>query len=149
MNGIKNGGMARLLNTAASMLLFLMFAVCMLIIIGAAAGIYSRINESHEVTYGSAAAIRYVSNKIRAADECVLSADGREIVITSGGIACIIYERSGGLYEKTASAGSEMKPEGGDLIFEIDSMSIAETEGLYEISVSCKGGSSAVLVRKG
>ena len=65
------------LNTVASLLLFLMFTVCMLVVIGAGAGIYSRINKSYETTYGSAAAIRYVSNKIKASDSCEIIENGK------------------------------------------------------------------------
>ena len=149
MNNVKYKGTSRVLGTAASLLLFLIFAVCMLIIIGAGAGIYSRINSGYEATYGSSAAIKYVSNKIRAADSCEIIGGGSGIALSDGNILCVIYSSGGGIYERSMSADSEIITDGGELVIEADSMSVTEREGLYEISVNCHGNESSVLVRKG
>lgn len=149
MNGIKYKSTSRVLNTAASLLLFLVFAICMIVIIGAGAGIYSRITGGYETTYGSSAAIKYVSNKIRAADSCEIIENGRGIAVTDGGITCVIYSGGGGIYEKSIPAEAAVTAEGGELVVETDRMTVSEREGLYEISVTCGGSSSSVLVRKG
>lgn len=149
MNNPNGSGITGVLNTVASMLLFLVFAVCMLIIIGSAAGTYSRINKSYDTTYGSAASIRYISNKIRAADSCVIIDDGSGVVLTNSTVTTVVYHTGSGLYEKNISSGDDITVSGGELIFEIDSMKISEQELLYKISVNYNGSSSAVLVRKG
>ncbi len=149
MNNTGGSGITGILNTVASMLLFLVFAVCMLIIIGSAAGTYSRINKSYDTTYGSAASIRYISNKIRAADTCELIEDGSGIALTNGNMTTIVYHTGNGLYEKNISSGGDKAASGGELIFEIDSMKVTEQDALYEISVHYNGSSSSVLVRKG
>ena len=76
MGFFKRTGSAGMLNTVAGLLLFLLFAVCSLVIIGAGAGVYSRIQEDHDSTYGSAASIRYITNKIRS---------GESVEIINGG----------------------------------------------------------------
>ena len=149
MKGIRNTGSARVLNTVASMLLFLLFAVCMLMIIGSAAGIYSRIQKSHEATYGTSAAIRYITNKVRAADSCMLLENGSGMIFVSGNVASVVYKDGDGVFEKTAAADSDLSPEDGSLIFEVSTFSISEEDGLYRISVSCGANSSEALVRKG
>ncbi len=149
MKGTNNTGISGLLNTMASMLLFLVFAICMLVIIGSAAGTYSRINKSYDTTYGSAASIRYISNKIRSADSCELIDGGNGVVLNSGNMVTVVYQLGGGLYEKNIANGGDTSPSGGELIFEIDKMDIQEHDSLYEISVNFNGSSSSVLVRKG
>lgn len=149
MDNFKYKGTARVLGTAASLLLFLIFAICMLVIIGAGAGIYSRINSGYETTYGSSAAIRYVSNKIRASDSCEIIDGGEGIALMNGNVLCVIYSGGDGLYERAMSADSEISAEGGELVVEAEGMKVSEKEGLYEISVTCGGNTSSVLVRKG
>ena len=62
MNRYYRSGIANVLNTSVSLLLFMMFTVCVLLLIGAAADTYSGINKGYEETYGSAATVRYLSN---------------------------------------------------------------------------------------
>lgn len=149
MEGYRYRTGSRVLNTAASLLLFLIFAVCMLVIIGAGAGIYSRINSGYEMTYGSSAAIRYVSNKIRAADSCEIFNDGKGIALYSGNVVCVIYSDSDGIYERSMSSDSIIAAEGGDTVVRSQEMNVSEKEGLYEITISCDGAASSVFVRKG
>ena len=149
MKNIKYKGTTRVLGTAASLLLFLVFAICMIVIIGAGAGIYSRITGSYETTYGSSAAIRYVTNKIRACDSCKIIENGTGIILENDTISTVIYSGSGGIFERSFSAGSEVIPSGGELIVETDSLTVSDIGGLFEISVTCGKDSSSVLVRKG
>lgn len=149
MNGTNKSGTSRVLNTFAGMLLFLLFTICMLMMIGAAAGTYSRINSGYEMTYGSAAAIRYVSNKIRAADSCEITDDGNGIVVANGSLITVIYMGSDGLYEKNVAKGGDASPSGGELIIEADALSVTDNGSLYSIVVECGGNRTSVLVRKG
>ncbi len=149
MNGIKYKGTSRVLGTAASLLLFLVFAICMIVIIGSGAGIYGRINEGYEMTYGSSAAIKYVSNKIRASDSCQLMDGGEGIVLENGSILTVIYNGSGGIYEKSTIADTKITADGGELVVETDSFSVSENDGLYEISVTCGSNTMSAFVRKG
>ena len=143
-----NTGVTRILNTAASLLLFLLFIICTLFIIKSAAGTYGRINDGYEETYGSAASARYISNKMRAADSCEII-DSSTVALTSGGLLTVIYINDGGLYEKYLAAGSDIVADGGDMIFELDSMNITENERLYSIEITVGGSSSEILLRKG
>ncbi len=147
--GPNNTGTSRVLNTFAGMLLFLIFTVCMLMIIGAAAGTYSRINKGYETTYGSAAALRYVSNKIRAADTCEVLSSGNGITVTNGSLLTVIYMGNDGLYEKNVAINGNIEPVGGELILEIDGLSVVDDGKIYRINVECGGDDASVLVRKG
>ncbi len=149
MRDYKGCSASRVLNTVASLLLFLVFTICMLIIIGAAAGTYSRISSGYERVYGSSAAIRYISNKIRSADTVEIIEGGSGIVVESGRICSVIYNENGSLYEKSISVDGERSATGGDVVLDIDSMSVIDTGDMYEISITQGASSSAVLLRKG
>lgn len=149
MGFFKRSGSAGMLNTIAGLLLFLLFAVCSLVIIGAGAGVYSRIQEGHDSTYGSAASIRYITNKIRSGESVEIINGGSGMVLTDSGIRCVIYAENGGLYEKTVSADAEITADGGNMIFSLDELAITESDGLYEITVSSGADKTTALVRKG
>ncbi len=138
-----------MLNSAASMLLFVMFAVCILILLGAAGGFYSRVNDSYDSTYNTSAAVKYLSNKVRACDSCEIIEGGSGIALTDGGLLCIVYERDGAVYEKNVAAGSELVASGGERIFTLDTLDISESDGLLRIEVAHGASGCEVLVRKG
>ncbi len=146
MEGYKGKNLSDTVTAAGSMILFLIFTACMLIIIAAASAAYSRISDSFGGTFNSSAAVKYVSNKIRSFGGCEASGDG--ILLCSGETYCLIWCENGGIYEKT-SVGSVPVQSGGDKIFEADSLVFSEKDGLYSISVSSGGKSFGVLLRKG
>ena len=135
------------ISTVGSMLLFLLFAVCMMMIIAAAAGSYSRISDNYGTNFTASASIRYISNKIKSADKVDVSQN--IMVLENGGATNVIYYSNGGLYEKTVAAGTEYELSGGDMIFELNGMEINETDEFYKITVNVGGETSAALVRKG
>lgn len=135
------------ISTVGSMLLFLLFAVCMMIIIALAAGSYSRISDNYGTDFTASASIRYISNKIKTADKIEVS--NNVMVLQSGGAANIIYFSDGGLYEKTVAADTEYVPSGGYKIFELSGMEIIETNEFYKITINVGGGINTALVRKG
>lgn len=145
MDSYKGKNLADTVSTAGSMILFLLFAVCMLIIIATAAGTYSRIRSSFSGTFNTSAALRYVSNKIRSCDECEITEDS--IILRSESISCIIWCENGGIYEKSFW---EDLPErsGGDKVFDADSLEVSENGELYSISVSCGNDSRSVMLRR-
>lgn len=138
--------MADTASAVGSMLLFVLFALCMLMAVAVAADTYSRIKNGYQQSLGAAASIKYVSNKLRSADSVTLLESGAAVV--NGDMVSVIY-CDNGLYEKSAAAGDEITASGGDKISDIDSMSITERGGLYEITVSSGGQVSSMLVRKG
>lgn len=138
--------MADTASAVGSMLLFVLFALCMLMAVAVAADTYSRIKNGYQQSLGTAASIKYVSNKLRSADSVTLLDSGAAVV--SGDMVSVIY-CDGGLYEKSSVFGDDISPSGGDKISDIDTMRITERDGLYEITVSSGGQTSSMLVRKG
>lgn len=146
MKNYKSRDLSDTIGTVGSMLLFLLFAGCMLMIIAAAAGTYSRISTSFNKTFGTSASLRYISNKIKASESAEIINDGSGIVLRSGGIAQIIYFKDGVLYEKPVTDGGEIAAEGGERIFELNSLKVSEDDGLYRIDAMCGGESGYTYV---
>ena len=138
-----------IIGTTGSMLLFAAFALCMLIMISAAASTYSRISVGFEKTFGSSSALGYVSNKLRSAEDTQLLGDGSGAAVINGKVACVIYCSDGGIYEKNVPLGGEYTLTGGSRIFDAESLNITEENWLYRVVVANDGEDAAVLVRKG
>lgn len=149
INSYAGRSLSDTVGTAGSMLLFLIFSACMLIMIAAAASTYSRISAGFGQTFAGSASLRYVSNKIRAADSVSVIYGGRALVTEEDGVMCVIYSGSGGLYEKTLPSGAEPETSGGERVFASAEMTITEDGGLYDVTIVCGGKSADVLVRKG
>lgn len=135
------------ISSVASMLLFLLFTVCMLIIISVAAGTYGRINSSREKSFGLSASLHYLTNKIKSADTVSLIDNG--IVVENSGIACVIYYSDGGVYEKTIQASDIPEAKDGERIFKLDGMEIKEQDNLYRITVKSENDQCCAFVGKG
>ncbi|MDE6032016.1 MAG: DUF4860 domain-containing protein [Oscillospiraceae bacterium] len=146
MDGRKGAGKADIVGTVGSMLLFLVFTVCMLVIIAAAASTYAGISSGFDRSFTSSASLRYLSNKIRGAESYEIIEGGTGIAAVNGGITCVIYYKDGGLYEKNVSSSDSAAAGGGDKIFNIDGLEITEENGLYVISVSYEEESSSVFI---
>lgn len=146
MDGRKDAGKADIVGTVGSMLLFLVFTVCMLVIIAAAASTYAGISSGFDRSFTSSASLRYLSNKIRGAESYEIIEGGTGIAAVNGGITCVIYYKDGGLYEKNVSSADSAAAGGGDKIFNIDGLEITEENGLYVISVSYEEESSSVFI---
>lgn len=135
-------------SAVCSMLLFVLFAVCMLLAVAVAADTYGRIKTGYQEYFGSAASIKYISNKLRAAENVTLLENGGAAVENDGAVS-VIWCEDGILFEKYAESGSNVTAQDGDRILSLDSMNITEHDGLYEITVRAGDEVSSAFVRKG
>lgn len=131
--------LAETVSSAAGMTLFLIFAVCCLIMITVAASAYKRINDSYGEVFNSAAAVRYVSNKLHACESAELISE-KELLIKSSGFSTLIYERDGVLYERLFPEDSEIKSESGERLFTVGDFSVKKDGELLAINVRSENG---------
>lgn len=148
MKNYKSKDLSDTIGTIGSMLLFLLFAGCMLMIVAAAAGTYSRISTNFDKTFGTTASLRYVSNKIKSSESARIIEDGSGLVLKSGAAVNVIYFKDGGLYEKTVSSDEDAFADGGDKIFDLSEMNISENGGTYRITAAFGGDRSRTFVRR-
>ncbi|MCH5194430.1 MAG: hypothetical protein J1F11_10745 [Oscillospiraceae bacterium] len=138
MNRLGSKQLTETISSAGSMVLFLIFTVSCLIIISVAASAYGRISENYDDTFNSAAAVRYVTNKLRSCESAEVLQNG-DIILYFSGYKTIIYERGGILYERLFPDAAEVTAEGGEAVFHAENYS-AELYGNGLISVSASGG---------
>ena len=149
MKKYQNKTLSDTVSTVGSMLLFLIFAACLLMMIAVAAGTYSRISSNFDKTFGSTASLRYISNKLKSCDSAEIVGQGSGIILRSDGVLDIIYFGNNGLYEKTVMSETDADLSGGDRIFELDGMTVSDLGDLYKITVAFDGGENSTLIRKG
>lgn len=136
MNSADTKRLSETVSAAGSMVLFLIFTVCCLVIITVAATAYKRISENYDNTFNSAAAVRYVTNKLRSCDRAEITENGG-ILLENDDSQTLIYERDGVLYERLFAAGKEAVPEGGEAVFRAEGFKVADCGGgLAKISAA-------------
>ena len=128
MNTADTKRLSETVSAAGSMVLFLIFTVCCLVIITVAATAYKRISENYDNTFNSAAAVRYVTNKLRSCDSAEITAGG-DILLESSDSKTLIYQRDGVLYARRFSLGSEAVPEGGEAVFSAEGFEVEDCGG--------------------
>lgn len=149
MKKYQTNNLSDTIGTIGNMLLFLLFAGCMLMIIAVAAGTYSRISTNFNKTFGTTASLRYISNKIKSSESVEIINGGSGLVLKSGAMSNVIYFEDNTLYEKTLSADSEITTYGGEKIFNLNEMSVSESGGLYKITAALGDEKNFTFVRRG
>lgn len=129
---------AKVVNSAASMLLFLLFTVCALIMVSIASATYSRINKGFEDTFDSSASIKYISNKIKSSVSVTLMGDNQTgLILRQDGYNTLIYFVSGGIYEVSVAEDVVAIPASSDLLFNVSNLTLTDCENnLLKVSVT-------------
>lgn len=148
MKNYKSKDMSDTIGTIGSMLLFLLFAGCMLMIVAAAAGTYSRISNNFNKTFGTTASLRYVSNKIKSAETAEIIENGSGLILKSGTALNVIYFKDNCLYEKTVMSEEDAYPGGGEKIFELTELNVSENGGTYKVTAAFGGDKEYTYVRR-
>lgn len=135
------------LEGLAALLLFGVFAVCVLLVLLTGADSYHRLNERDRAAYDTRTAAQYITTKVRQADrlDCVSVArfgDGDALVFADeyDGERYVtrVYTYNGYLMELFSAAADEMSPEDGERLMPLAGLT-AETAG-RKLSVTCDEG---------
>lgn len=148
MKNYKNKTLSDTISTIGSMLLFLLFAGCLLLMIVVAAGTYSRISTNFDKTFGSSASLRYISNKIKSAENVRIAENGTALYLTDGEILDVIFYQNNSLYEMSFAADTEPVLDGGDRIFDLGGMNVSEQGNILKITVTLNGEQNSTYVRR-
>lgn len=148
MKKYKNKGLGDTISTIGSMLLFMLFTGCLLMMIAVAAGTYSRISTNFDKTFGTSASLRYISNKLKSSQTAEIAENGTALFIQSDGIYDIIYFKNGSLFEKSISASNTPTADGGFRIFDLSEMKVSEEGELFKITVRLNDEQNSTYVRR-
>lgn len=144
-----------------ALLLFAVFAVCVLIVLLNGANVYNRLVKRDKYSYDSRTAAQYFITRVRQADSLdgirIEDFDGNDALILSDDIDGEIYETrvyfyDGYIRELYTLSGSEILPEYGTQVLEAKSLKTEEKDGMIYAEITTPDGSSdrfSLYVRSG
>jgi len=147
---MKDKGRKNSISAPAALVLFGVFAVCVLAVLLSGAKAYRRITERDARTYDSRTCAQFIATKLRQApapDAVALSdfgsSDAIEIRESINGEEYItrLYCHDGWLMELFTAADGEFSPEDGEQILPARSLSLSEESGLISVTVIDGSGS--------
>lgn len=146
MNRPGSGRLAETVSSAASMTLFLIFSVCCLIIIAVAASAYGRISGNYDSTFSSAAAVRYITNKLRACESADIVSES-ELLLRGDGCVTLIYFDGEAVCERLFAEDDETVSSGGEKMFEAERLTVENADGLIKVTAGDSGHSFTAYCR--
>ncbi len=130
----------------AALLLFGIFAVCVLAVLLTGAGAYQRLTERDQASYERRTCIQYITTRVRQADSLggvsVEDFDGVPALrlTDDDGYVTWVYCYDGSLMELYTAADADLAPEDGERLMEAGSLSLSLEDGLLEAAVTTPEG---------
>lgn len=130
-----------------TLLIYAVFAVCVILTLLAGAGAYRRIAERDAETYNGRTAMQYVATKVRSAkrpeDVSLADVGGvRALRIEDDGYSTYVYCHDGWLKELYVEDGVKLRAEAGEKLIEAGSLTFELQDGLLKYSVITAGGNT-------
>lgn len=134
------------LDGLAALLLFAVFAVCILMVLLTGADAYRGLTSRDDLTHGARTCAQYIAQRVRQAD-----AQGAVAVEDFGGADCLVlgageeyvtrvYCWEGSLMELYSAPEDGLGPEDGEAILSIQSMEVSGTEGEILVNITDSQG---------
>lgn len=140
---MKRQGSQHHMDTLAALLLFGVFAVCVLTVLLTGADAYARITGRDALAYDRRTCIQYVATRVRQAD----AAGGVSLEVFGGVKALVfrdwqdpeyltrVYYHNGYLMELFSEAGLDLSPEDGERVMACDWMRLSLVDGLLTVDL--------------
>ena len=135
-----------------ALLLFCVFAACILSVLLTGADVYRRLNARDQEAYGRRTSTQYIATKVRQAAGAVSVApfgDGDALFLKEDidGASYItrVYCHDGWLRELFASADEAFDPQDGEKILEAQSLELQLADGLLSVRIVDENGSGTGL----
>ena len=134
-----------------ALLLFVVFAVCVLAVLLTGADAYRRLTRRDNAAYDRRTCVQYVATRVRQAD----TLDGVSVE-DFGGTACLalrdgdyvtrVYCYDGWLMELYCAGGSELDPEDGERVMAAQALDLSLEDGLLTIAATDAQGTESTLL---
>lgn len=135
-----------------ALLLFGVFAACLLAVLLTGAGAYKRLNSRNEETYARRTCMQYVANRVRQAPkpsdvmiESFGSGDALSVIDQDGFITRVYY-CDGYLMELYSSPSFTLEPEDGERVMEIGGLDLSLEDGMLTVTVTDSTGQNSEMV---
>lgn len=135
----------------AALLLFGIFAVCVLAVLLTGADAYRHLTQRDQAAYSRRTCVQYVATRVRQADRqgfisVVPFGQGEALVLREDEVfETKLYCQDGWLMELYTYAGADMAPEDGTPLMEAAALSLALEDGLLTVEVTTSAGETDTL----
>ena len=130
------------LDGLIALLLFGVFAVCVLAVLLTGASAYQRLTQRDMAAYDSRVCIQYIAARVRQADRdngvSVEPFGGRDALILTeeGGYATYVYWHEGYLRELYTSVDGDLAPEDGEKLMASGGLELSLEDGLLTVDIT-------------
>ncbi len=137
------------------LVLFGVFAVCILAVLLSGTGVYGRLVERDENAFDDRTAAQYLSTRIHSAANAdsisIVSVDGSDALrilesYDEESYQTLLYCRDGWLYELFTISDGEVDPEAGERILPAERIKGSIENGLLKINLTDENGEQSLLV---
>nr|WP_325184877.1 DUF4860 domain-containing protein [uncultured Oscillibacter sp.] len=139
------------IDSLAALLLFGVFAACVLVVLFTGADAYRRLTSRDQAAYERRTGVQYIATRVRQSDHAGGVAvepfgDGDALVLGADETyAARVYCYDGWLMELYCLAEEPMEPQDGQRILEAEKLALSLEDGLLEISLTAAGGAEDTL----
>ena len=133
-----------------ALLLFGIFAACVLAVLLTGAGAYRRLVRRDQAAYERRTCVQYIATRVRQADiegGVAVEPFGEitALALTSEGFTTRVYCYDGWLMELYTAQDAELEPEAGERVMELDSLELSLEDGLLTARIGRGGGGTDTL----
>lgn len=142
---MKRRGIQHHLDGLLALLLFGVFAVCVLSVLLTGARAYRRLMDRDRDSYSRRTCVQYIATRVRQADRLggvsvEPFGDTNALTLTEDGFVTRVYWHEGYLMELYAGEDAKLSPEDGERIMEAESLSLSVRRGLLTVDVTGDSG---------
>lgn len=124
-----------------ALLLFGVFAVCVLAVLLTGARAYRRLTQRDQAAYDRRVCVQYIATRVRQADSLDSVSvepfgEGEALVLSEYGYITRVYYYDGYLMELYASAEEDLRPEDGQQIIATGGVELSLEDGMLSVDVT-------------
>lgn len=140
------------LEGLAALLLFAVFAVCVLMVLLTGADAYRRLTRRDREAFDRRTGVQYMAARVRQADAdgalAVEDLEGVQALVLGKGQDYVtwVYCYEGNLMELYAAEGAGLGPEDGEKVMELGGMDVSIEDGVLSLEVTDAGGNQDSLL---
>lgn len=150
---MKKTGTQQNMSSVAVLVLFAVFAVCILTLLLTGAEVYGRLTRRDDASYTARTAVRYLSTRVRQSgveSVTVEEFDGVTALVfyeTYGSTRCVtrVYCHDGWLRELFSAADSSLAPSDGEKLLSLSDLEAALRDGILSVRLTHADGTAQTL----
>ena len=141
---MKKQGIRHQMDGLLMLLLFGVFAVCVLAVLLTGAKAYRGLTQRDQAAYDRRTCVQYIATRVRQGDVAGGVAvepfeDTTALAMTQDGYTTRVYWYDGYLMELYTSEDAELSPEDGEQIMPLESLTLSMEDGLLTAEIGCEG----------